>query len=109
FHASIYRLAVIAATFLATSHATVADQRFLRTNHAHRTTAADFEERTIPKDALKNLAQRFDIDWNLYKTNAAAALRGMDTSTLQEYQKAYNKLQKQYKAKGYGRIKPADS
>ncbi|KUF91784.1 hypothetical protein AM588_10004872 [Phytophthora nicotianae] len=101
--------AVIAATFLATSHATVADQRFLRTNHAHRTTAADFEERTIPKSDLKALVRRFDLDWGLYKVNPASVLQGMSATKYQEYQQAFNALQKLHKAKGYGRIKAAGS
>ncbi|ETK79748.1 hypothetical protein F441_14673 [Phytophthora nicotianae CJ01A1] len=101
--------AVIAATFLATSHATVADQRFLRTNHAHRTTAADFEERTIPKSDLKALVRRFDLDWKTFKVNPASVLQGMSATKYQEYQQAFNKQQKLHKAKGIQRIKPAGS
>ncbi|ETI35047.1 hypothetical protein L916_14305 [Phytophthora nicotianae] len=92
-------LAWILATFHAARDATVADQRFLRTNHVQRTTtAADVEERTIPDDALMALVSRFNLDWKAFKVNVAAALRDMDVATYAQYQEAYNELRKLHKS-----------
>ncbi|EEY59442.1 uncharacterized protein PITG_11480 [Phytophthora infestans T30-4] len=97
--------AAIAATFLASSDALKANQQLLRTDH---TTDADFEERGAPYSEVKALAKSFGISLKQGGNNPTY-YHSLDPSTLNEYQNQLYNLNKAYRKRENGRIKPAGS
>ncbi|KAG7376297.1 hypothetical protein PHYPSEUDO_013790 [Phytophthora pseudosyringae] len=103
-----YVFVVITAAFLATSEA-LADTNAASISkvaspsgpnqcrlRSHHTTAADEEERLAPIDRINSLARKHGLD--VTRAMEQGYLSSLSASVLKKYQKALNKLNKEYKS-----------